>query len=133
MGDTAGQVKVTTMGGVMPGLKAARAVAQSYLNKTAYEKELSTLKKELALHRFLRRLLNRFEDGDYDRLLRLLSEDVKEVLGTWNRDRIGQSLWRVLKAQPLYFLLTLKFLPSFMGEGLFHPRTQTIREKEEHI
>jgi len=122
MGDTVGQVKVTTMGGVMPGLKAAKAVAQSYLNKTTYEKELSSLKRELALHHFLRGLLNRFEDGDYDRLLRLLSEEAKEVLAVWNRDRIGQSLWRVLKAQPLYFLLTVKFLPSLLRKGLFYPQ-----------
>lgn len=122
MGDTAGQVKVTTMGGVMPGLKAAKAVAQSYLNKTTYEKELSSLKRELALHHFLRGLLNRFEDGDYDRLLRLLSEEAKEVLAVWNRDRIGQSLWRVLKAQPLYFLLTVKFLPSLLRKGLSYPQ-----------
>ncbi len=119
MGDTAGQVKVTTMGGVMPGLKAARAIARSCLKATPYKEAISSLKKELTLHHLLRRFLNQFGNRDYDLLIRLMNEEAKETLTIWNRDQIGQSLWRVLRAQPLYFLLGIRSLPALVRSTLF--------------
>jgi flavin-dependent dehydrogenase len=72
VGDAAGQVKVTTVGGVVTGLHGARALATAVLNGRDYRKELRKLKLELDLHLLVRRVLNWLDDKDYDELIAML-------------------------------------------------------------
>jgi len=100
VGDAAGQVKMTTVGGVVTGLRGARAVAGALLGRKGYRQELWGLKRELDLHLLVRHVLDRFTDADYDELLHLLNRRAKRVLETYNRDEMVKALWSLLLAQP---------------------------------
>ena len=100
VGDAAAQVKVTTVGGLVTGLRGARAVANAILRRRDYLTELKPLRRELGLHLILRCVLNRFRSRDYDRLLALLNEKTILLLGRYNRDQAARMLCRILLAQP---------------------------------
>jgi len=100
VGDAAAQVKVTTVGGLVTGLRGAKAAANAILRRKNYLKELRPLRRELGLHLILRSILNRFRSRDYDRLLGLLNEKTLDLLGRYNRDQAAAMLCRILWAQP---------------------------------
>lgn len=100
VGDAASQVKVTTVGGLVTGLRGARAAADAILRRRDYLKELRPLRGELSLHLLIRTVLNRFHSADYDRLLDLLNEKTIRLMGFYNRDQAARMLFRVLLAQP---------------------------------
>ncbi len=108
VGDAAAQVKVTTVGGVVSGLRAARAAARAIARRTPYQAELRALERELDLHLLARRVLDRLDDGDYSRLLQLLSARVHRVLATYNRDELARSFWRVALAEPRWAVLAAR-------------------------
>ena len=100
IGDAAAQVKVTTVGGLVTGLRGAKAAANAILQRSDYLKELRPLRCELSLHLIVRWFLNRFRSADYDRLLGLLNERTIHLLGRYDRDHALIMLSRVLLAQP---------------------------------
>jgi flavin-dependent dehydrogenase len=104
-GDAAGQVKVTTVGGVVTGMRGARAAARSLIRGTSYSQELQPLQRELMAHAVVRSVLDRFTDEDYDELLRLLNRRGLRVLGRTSRDEMTRVLWRLLVAQPRWLLV----------------------------
>jgi flavin-dependent dehydrogenase len=108
VGDAGGQVKVTTVGGVVTGLWGARAAAQAILRGTSYRRELGGLRRELALHQLVRRALNRFTAADYDELLDLVNRRTKGILAARNRDEIGHILFPALFTQPRLLLLAAR-------------------------
>ena len=110
VGDAAAQVKVTTVGGVVPGLYGAKALAQAILNGRNYRKELGGLKMELHLHLLVRHVLNRFSDQDYDELIGMLDGGLKEILQEWTRDELTQSFLRMIWTQPRLITLGAKAL-----------------------
>ena len=105
IGDAAGQVKMTTVGGVVTGLRGARAAARAIVQGTAYGKELRALHRELNLHWLIRSVLSHLADADYDRLLDLLNSRAQGILETYSRDEMAQALWGLLLAQPRWLLL----------------------------
>jgi len=106
---------VTTVGGVVPGLYGAKALAQAILNGRNYRKELGGLKKELHLHFLVRQVLNRFSDQDYDELIGMLDGGLKETLQEWTRDELTQSFLRMIWAEPRLIALGAKvFLRSLL-------------------
>jgi flavin-dependent dehydrogenase len=118
VGDAAAQVKVTTVGGVVPGLYGARALAQAILNGRNYRKELNGLKMELNLHLLVRHALNRFSDKDYDELIGMLDGRLKEILEEWTRDELTQSFLRMIWTEPRLITLGAKvFLRSILKKG----------------
>ncbi|HUL37929.1 MAG TPA: FAD-dependent monooxygenase, partial [Thermodesulfobacteriota bacterium] len=115
VGDAAAQVKVTTVGGVVPGLYGAKALAQAILDGRNYRKELSSLKMELHLHLLVRHALNRFSDQDYDSLIGMLDGGLKEVLQEWTRDELTQCFLKMIWAEPRLITLGAKvFLRSIL-------------------
>jgi flavin-dependent dehydrogenase len=108
VGDAAGQVKMTTVGGGVTGLRGARAAARAIMRGTAYGEELRALKRELDLHWLIRGVLDRLSDADYDRLLDLLNTRAKSMLETYSRDEMGLALGGLLLAQPRWLLLAAK-------------------------
>jgi flavin-dependent dehydrogenase len=120
VGDAAGQVKMTTVGGVVTGLRGARAAARAIVQGTAYGKELRALHRELNLHWLIRGVLNHLADADYDRLLDLLNSRAQGILETCSRDEMAQALWGLLLAQPRWLLLGARsFLRSRRVAGDF--------------
>jgi flavin-dependent dehydrogenase len=108
-------VKVTTVGGVVPGLYGAKALAQAILNGRNYRKELGGLRMELHLHLLVRHVLNRFSDQDYDELIGMLDGGLKETLQEWTRDELTQCFLRMIWAEPRLITLGAKvFLRSLL-------------------
>jgi flavin-dependent dehydrogenase len=105
IGDAAAQVKVTTVGGVVTGLRGARAVAEAILNGRTTGKEISQLKRELDLHLLVRRLLNGFNDVDYDMLLDFLDRELTEVISNQTRDDLSRMYLDLISSQPKLLML----------------------------
>lgn len=109
VGDAAGQVKVTTVGGIVTGFRGAIGVADAILNGGA-SRELRTLRRELNLHLLLRRSLHDFQQADYSRLVDLLNGPARQSLGEYSRDEAWKILWRICLQQPRLVLLGLRGL-----------------------
>jgi flavin-dependent dehydrogenase len=109
VGDAAGQVKVTTVGGIVTGFRGALGVADAILNGGS-SRELRTLRRELDLHLLLRRSLHDFQQSDYSRLVDLLNAPAIESLGEYSRDEAWKILWRICIRQPRLLLLGLRGL-----------------------
>jgi len=110
VGDAAGHVKVTTVGGTVTGLAGAEAAARAILRGTSYSAELSSLRRELNAHYLVRLAMDRFTAGDYRRLLRCLNHRVLALLRDVPRDRFASVFWKTLLAQPALAFLGAKAL-----------------------
>jgi flavin-dependent dehydrogenase len=100
IGDAAGHVKITTVGGLVSGLWGANAAADAIIARSSYRAALKPLQRELVLHDVIRWGLHRFSEREYGELLRALSPSLLEVLATENRDSAYRARWRLLGAQP---------------------------------
>ena len=109
VGDAAGHVKISTVGGVVTGLRGAMGTAQAIMNGGA-STELDVLRKELDRHRLIRWVLNRFSQTEYSRLIDLLTPPTKRSLSQINRDEANKLLKRVIFNQPKILLLALRTL-----------------------
>lgn len=105
IGDAAAQVKVTTVGGVVTGLRGARAVAEAILDGKKTGKEVRQLKRELDLHLLVRRLLDGFNDLDYDLLLDFMDGELAQVLSNQTRDDLARMYLDLVSSQPKLLLL----------------------------
>jgi flavin-dependent dehydrogenase len=110
VGDAAGQVKVTTIGGSVSGLLGARAAVAAITRHTSYTTELRSLERELRLHWRIRALMNRFSEHEYDVLLQLLGGKVGKLLSIHNRDQMAQAFWPIVRVQPRLPLLAAQVL-----------------------
>jgi flavin-dependent dehydrogenase len=108
VGDAAGQVKVTTVGGTVTGLLGARAAARAISHGSEYTRELRCLDRELRLHWRLRSLMSRFHEHEYDTLLRLMRGKVGSLLEIHNRDRLAHAIWSIVAAEPKLPLLAAR-------------------------
>lgn len=107
VGDAASHVKISTVGGLVTGLRGSLGVAEAILN-AGFSREIKALRHELDLHLLIRRALNRFTQKDYASLLDLLAPSVKRSLGLINRDESGKLLFHVFVKQPRLLLLALR-------------------------
>jgi len=109
VGDAAGHVKVTTVGGIVTGFRGALGVAEAILNGGPSQ-AFKELRRELNGHHFLRRMLNRFTQKDYNRLLDLLGPSTQQTLDLFTRDESTKLLLHLLRKQPRLLLLGLRVL-----------------------
>jgi flavin-dependent dehydrogenase len=99
VGDAAAQVKVTTLGGVVTGLRGALGVTERILNG-GFSPELRSLRRELDLHLLIRRSIHRFGQADYSRLVDWMNEGMRRSLSRVTRDEAARVLWCVCRNQP---------------------------------
>lgn len=101
VGDSAGQVKATTGGGLVPGLKCAKVLSDSILSSKSYEKtwrrEVGT---ELWMHSFIRKRLNRYSNKKYEMLIKKIEKN-KDVFYRYGRDNIMGLALNLLLKDPL--------------------------------
>ncbi|MGH9574267.1 MAG: FAD-dependent monooxygenase [Candidatus Acidiferrales bacterium] len=109
VGDAAGQVKVTTVGGIVTGLRGAMGVAEAILSGGP-SRELRALRRELDLHLLLRRTMHEFKQADYSRMVDLLNDSTMRSLATYSRDEAWKVLSRVCFRQPIFLWLGLRGL-----------------------
>jgi flavin-dependent dehydrogenase len=110
VGDAAGQVKVTTVGGTVTGLSGGQAAACSILDEVPYWKTRKGVTRELDLHFFIRQLLEKMDQEDYVKLVGLLSPPVLSFLSRYDRDTMRHHFWKLLLIQPRFIPLGLKLL-----------------------
>ncbi len=110
VGDAATQVKATTGGGLVPGMKAAECMTRTIFGNKSYARELAGVSRELATSLLLRKMLDRFDEHDYNRLIEICgSEKMKNVLDKDDRDRPSKIVFKSLIKEPklLLFMKTL--------------------------
>lgn len=111
VGDAAGQVKVTTVGGIVTGFRGALGVSEAILNG-GESRELRSLRRELDLHLLIRRTIHQFKQADYSRLVDLMNASTRRSLSQYTRDEAGRVLWHIALSQPRLLLLGLRGLLS---------------------
>jgi flavin-dependent dehydrogenase len=111
VGDAAGQVKVTTVGGIVTGFRGAVGVAEAILNG-GFSSKLRALRRELNTHLLLRKLIHGFTQAHYSHLVDLLNTRTRQDLEAHTRDEAGSLLIRVCLHQPRLILLGLRALLS---------------------
>jgi flavin-dependent dehydrogenase len=109
-GDAAGQVKVTTVGGVVTGMRGGVAAARAWVHGCGATRQLRYLRRELDAHALVRYVLDRFRNEDYDALLACLNRRASHVLRTYPRDELTRALWRLLITQPRWLSLGARAL-----------------------
>jgi geranylgeranyl reductase family protein len=80
LGDASGFVKATTLGGLIPGLKQAQILADCLNKNKDYVREIRPLKKKMDLHLKIRKLMNKFSDKDWDRLVSIIKQPKMQKL-----------------------------------------------------
>jgi len=110
VGDAAGQVKVTTVGGTVTGFWGARAIVRAILQGTSYAKEIRPLKRELDLHWIIRFLLERLDNVGYDRLVKCITPSVQQFLAERNRDRMTGGFWQLPFREPRLLLIGIQIM-----------------------
>lgn len=105
VGDAAGQVKVTTVGGTVSGLLGAAAAARALIQKRPYALESRAVTRELQLHWGMRVALDHFDNRAYDQLVASVNPRVRQFLGAHNRDEMAGVAWRLASLQPQLFAL----------------------------
>ncbi|MBT7903299.1 hypothetical protein HN587_05530 [Candidatus Woesearchaeota archaeon] len=109
IGDSAGQVKATTGGGIIPGLIASNSFVKSVkYNKTdlkklnlQYNKNLRNLNFKLRLHLTIRQILNKFNNEDYNLLiLQFNNPKIKKLLREETRDNPLKLICKILIFNP---------------------------------
>ena len=107
IGDAASQVKATTGGGIIQGLKAAQALTNSIINKRDYQKEWKKeIGQDLLIHLKIRNIMNKFKDKDWDLLIKLFKkEKTKRIIENFDRDYPTKFLFKLILNEPklLYF------------------------------
>lgn len=107
VGDAALQVKATTGGGIIQGMLAAKALANSIQNSLNYEKEWrKTLGRDLYTSHLIRKLFNKFSDSDYNLLLSIVKkEKIKKLIEHHDREFPSKLVANMLLREPrfLYF------------------------------
>lgn len=121
VGDAAGQVKVTTVGGTVTGLWGARAAAEAVLDDKAYADTVRPLQRELDVHWRIRELLESMGEDGYQKLIQMISPKVKEFLARYDRDAMKGNFWKLPFIQPRFipfgFKLYFRFLKGRLLKG----------------
>ena len=107
VGDAATQIKSTTGGGLVHGLTAAKILSNSIIKKENYEKKFNKKnKKDLLVHLYLRKIMDKFSGKDWDYLTKLFSDKkLREIIGNYDRDYPSKFILKLLLNEPrlLYF------------------------------
>ena len=111
VGDAAGHVKVTTVGGIVTGLRGAAAVAEAIMTGKPGGK-LRALRRELDLHLLIRKLIHNANQARYSHLVDILNARSREDLEVYTRDEPATMLWRLCLHQPRLLLFGLRALLS---------------------
>ena len=110
VGDAAGQVKVSTVGGTVSGFLGAQAAASALLNGKSYRTHCWQVRRELTVHWFLRRLLDRLDNRGYDQLASTVSFKVRNFLSRYDRDSMDPVIWRLPILEPRLLKVAWKCL-----------------------
>jgi len=115
VGDAAGQVKVSTVGGTVSGFLGAQAAASALLKGRPYRAHCLRVKRELNVHWLLRLLLDRLDNQGYNQLVTTVSSKVRDFLSRYDRDSMDPVIWRLPILEPRLFNVAWKCLRGKSG------------------
>ncbi len=118
VGDAAGQVKVTTVGGSVTGFMGAKAAAEAIIHNRPYAATLRPVKRELDVHWWVRWALDRLDNRGYDALIRSLTPRVRAFLGHRTRDEMSGALWWMILTTPSLWRVLPHFIRSLGRQPL---------------
>ncbi len=108
IGDAARQIKASTGGGIIPGLKAVGPTTKAVMENK--EPGINGLRKELFLHLMIRKTLNNLSNESYDEIIRIFKDDkIKRTIKNYSRDNITILLTKIILNKPSV-LSSIKFL-----------------------
>lgn len=115
VGDSATQVKATSYGGIIHGLLASQCIAEKIIKKqkySAYDKSLkSKVTKDLYYSLLIRNILNRFNENDYNNLIKTLNKkQAVSLLEEYDRDFPSKFALKLLLAQPKLLKFSKKLI-----------------------
>lgn len=108
IGDAGLQVKMTTVGGTFLGLWGSFVVSNSIAKGIPLKKLYTNLKRELDIHFYIREVLSRMEEKEYDELLLKVSKRLKGLFYEIPRDRARRFFFKMLFKEPYILKLGLK-------------------------
>ncbi len=110
VGDAATQVKATTGGGIVPGLRAAACLADSVAGGKSYESLWKKdIGKELWLHLKARQAMDRFTDNDWDDLVSKCSRDrLRKLFYEEERDNLSKLAMKMVASDPRLLKFAVK-------------------------
>ena len=101
VGDAAGMVKATTGGGIIPGLKAAKVLANCLIKRKKYKRKLRKVRKELKTQLIARKVLDHLNDEEIKKLFKLnRKEKNKKILEEIDRDNLKKIAIKLLLRNP---------------------------------
>jgi flavin-dependent dehydrogenase len=109
VGDAAGHVKVTTVGGTVTGFIGAQNAVRM-IQGTNDRNPYPNVNRELDLHHLIRKLLNQMAPGDYDDMIGLVNPAVADFLSLHDRDNMRSHFWKLAILQPRFIPLGLRLL-----------------------
>ncbi|MBI4016534.1 MAG: geranylgeranyl reductase family protein [Candidatus Aenigmarchaeota archaeon] len=111
VGDAGGLVKATTGGGIITGILSSKILSECLQTGASYSKALWQLKKELHIHRLIRKTLNNFSEQDYNMLIDYMNTPgVKKILKENPREYPSRFLLKLLLKQPKF----IRFAPRIL-------------------
>ncbi|MFC1686921.1 geranylgeranyl reductase family protein [Nanoarchaeota archaeon] len=97
LGDSASHLKATTGGGIIPAFQEARNLVYRISKNKPYQSNFRNLKR----HLLIRKILNKFSDKDYDRLIYLLSKPRnKKIIETHSRENPKKLIRKLIFQEP---------------------------------
>jgi flavin-dependent dehydrogenase len=110
VGDAATQVKPSTGGGIIPGIKAGNILADTLTTNKSYEQEWKkTLGRELWLHLKIRQALDKFTHNDWNNLIKDCREqNMRNILETIDRDQVRTMIKKIIITKPAMLKYAIK-------------------------
>ncbi len=105
IGDAGMQIKMTTVGGTLTGLWGAFCVSESISKNLPFERFYKNLKKELDIHFYIRKVLSRMDEFEYDRFLMRTSKKLKQFFYLISRDKLRKIFLKILLREPYLLYL----------------------------
>ena len=97
LGDAAGWVKATTGGGIVPAFYEVHNLVNCLVRRKDYKSNSSNLK----LHLLIRKVLNKFNDGEYDKLIGVLAKPRnKRLVENYSREKPLKLMWKLFLNEP---------------------------------
>jgi digeranylgeranylglycerophospholipid reductase len=107
VGDASGYVKATTGGGIIPGFKQAEILVDCIVNNGNYNFKVGKLKRKMSLHLYLNKILGKFSDADWEKLIGYLDQQsIQQIFKKHTRDNPLPLVFKTVLTEPrlLYFL-----------------------------
>ncbi|MBI2151102.1 NAD(P)/FAD-dependent oxidoreductase [Candidatus Woesearchaeota archaeon] len=101
LGDAAGFVKATTLGGLVPGLRQAEILTDCINHKRNYRRSLRPLRLQLWLHLQIKKVMDKLPDKELNRLISYLNQPrIQNTLSKYTRDNPLPLVFNIFIREP---------------------------------